>query len=43
MVEIGDEYKFLFMANGGTELTLVESLNAEDLWVSAVKHITNIS
>ena len=38
-IEIGDEYKELFEHNGGEKLTLVESLNSDDNWVSAVKNI----
>ena len=41
IVEIDDEYNKLFKANGGGRLTLVDSLNATDLWVSAVRHIVN--
>ncbi|MFO7843671.1 MAG: ferrochelatase [Bacteroidales bacterium] len=41
IVEIGDEYNKLFKANGGERLTLVDSLNTTDLWVSAIKHIAN--
>ena len=37
IVEIDYEYKELFIANGGQKLTMVESLNADDSWVSAVK------
>lgn len=39
IVEIDYEYKELFIANGGQKLTMVESLNADDSWVSAVKDI----
>lgn len=39
IVEIDYEYKELFIANGGQKLTMVESLNADDSWVSAVKEI----
>ena len=38
-VEIGSEYKELFMHSGGQELQLVESLNSNDDWVNAVKEI----
>lgn len=37
IVEIDREYKELFIANGGEKLTMVESLNADDKWVEAVK------
>lgn len=39
IVEIDYEYKELFIANGGEKLTMVESLNADDAWVDAVKDI----
>jgi ferrochelatase len=42
IVEIGDEYNILFNANGGDRLTLLDSLNATDFWVHAVKHIVNL-
>jgi ferrochelatase len=35
-VEIGYEYKDLFREHGGTELTLVESLNDNNEWVKAI-------
>ena len=37
--EIGHEYKKEFMAAGGEQLTLVESLNDSDPWVDALKQI----
>lgn len=37
--EIGHEYKNEFMAAGGEQLTLVESLNDSDPWVDALKQI----
>ena len=40
--EIGHEYKKAFLNAGGQELTLVESLNADDLWVDALKKIVAI-
>lgn len=39
IIEIGVEYKELFIANGGEELTLVESLNADDCWVKGIQEI----
>ena len=42
VVEIGVEYKELFITNGGQELTLVESLNTSDAWVEGIKEIMNI-
>ena len=38
-IEIGYEYKELFIRSGGTELTLVESLNDSDKWVDAIGEI----
>ena len=36
-VEVGDEFKELFIENGGEEWQLVESLNSNDLWVESLK------
>lgn len=36
IIELGHEYKNLFIEHGGTELTLVKSLNDSDLWVDAI-------
>jgi ferrochelatase len=41
MVEIGKEYKELFIEKGGEKLTMVESLNADDEWVNALKEIVD--
>ena len=38
-VEIGSEYEELFKEHGGEHLQMVESLNAEDFWVNALKTI----
>lgn len=38
-VEIGVEYKELFKQKGGRNLTMVESLNADDEWVLAIERI----
>lgn len=35
-IEIGQEYKDLFLQNGGTKLTIVESLNDSERWVDAI-------
>lgn len=35
-IEIGHEYKDLFLQNGGAKLTLVESLNDNERWVDAI-------
>ncbi len=41
IVEAGDEYKKLFLENGGSELKLVESLNDNDDWVEAISQIVS--
>lgn len=38
-IEIEDEYKNLFIANGGEKLTLVKSLNDSNAWAVALKTI----
>lgn len=38
-VEIGEDYKELFIRRGGEKLTLVESLNDDDEWVEALLSI----
>ena len=37
--EIGTEYQEIFHKHGGEKITLVNSLNANDDWVDAVKEI----
>jgi ferrochelatase len=37
--EIGTEYQEIFKEHGGEKITLVNSLNANDTWVKAVKEI----
>jgi protoporphyrin/coproporphyrin ferrochelatase len=37
--EIGTEYEEIFLEKGGEKIVLVESLNAGDAWVTAVKEI----
>jgi len=39
IVEIEQDYQKMFVENGGDKLQLVESLNAEDVWVKALKKI----
>ncbi len=39
VIEIGDEYHLLFREHGGEKVQLVESLNDNDTWVSAVKKL----
>ena len=36
IIEIGDEYKELFLEAGGEKLDYVESLNYSDLWADAI-------
>jgi ferrochelatase len=35
-IEVGHEYRDLFLQNGGNEFTLVESLNDSGIWVDAI-------
>lgn len=37
IIEIGDEYREIFLEGGGEKLQLVESLNAENKWIDAMK------
>jgi ferrochelatase len=39
--EIGTEYDEIFKEHGGEKITLVDSLNANDHWVNAIKEIVN--
>lgn len=39
IVEIGQDYRELFIRHGGKELVMCESLNAEEEWVEAVKKL----
>jgi ferrochelatase len=36
-IEVGDEFKHMFLEAGGEKWQLVESLNSEPMWVEAVK------
>jgi len=38
-IEIGEEFKDLFIENGGTKLDLVPSLNSEKRWVKAISDL----
>lgn len=38
-LEIGEEYRDLFLENGGEKFNFTESLNADNLWVDAVFNI----
>jgi len=40
-IEIGLEYKVLFLKNGGQNLQMVESLNNSPRWISALEEILN--
>ena len=42
IIEIGDEYKELFIDAGGTVLDYVPSLNYSDQWADAIINITNL-
>ncbi len=42
IIELGVEYKDLFIENGGQELTWVESLNADDAWVEGIRKIVSL-
>lgn len=39
IIEIGRDYRDMFLEGGGEDLQLVESLNAEPLWVEAMKSL----
>ncbi len=41
IVEIDMEYRELFIANDGEKFKMVESLNADDLWVESLKSMTD--
>ena len=38
-IEVGEEFKELFIEEGGEEWQLVESLNSHDLWVESLKRM----
>jgi len=38
-IEVGEEYKDLFIAGGGTQWDLVESLNDSPLWIGLLKEL----
>lgn len=38
-IEVGDEFKHMFLDAGGEKWQLVESLNSEPMWVDAVKEM----
>lgn len=40
-IEVGEEFKELFIENGGEVWQLVESLNAQDLWVESLAAMVN--
>jgi protoporphyrin/coproporphyrin ferrochelatase len=39
IIEIGDEYRELFIEKGGEKLKLAESLNAEPAWIETMEHL----
>ena len=39
VIEIGEDYRNNFIKNGGKELELVESLNAENIWIESLNEI----
>ena len=41
-VEVGDEFKELFMEHGGEEWQLVESLNSNQTWVESIKNMIQV-
>ncbi len=43
IIEIGDEYRKMFMEAGGEKLQLVESLNSQDQWITAMKTLMEIN
>jgi protoporphyrin/coproporphyrin ferrochelatase len=42
IVEIGDEYQELFVANGGEKVQLVPSLNDSPVWISALEEMIRV-
>mgnify|MGYP006282269065 CR=1 FL=1 len=42
IIEIGEDYKKLFLEHGGSELTLVESLNDSSSWADAILKISKL-
>lgn len=40
-LEIGEQYKDLFVENGGEEFGFTKSLNADDIWVNAIYKMIN--
>ncbi len=41
IIEIGLEYKEMFLKSGGEDLTMVSSLNDDDVWVDAIYEIVH--
>ena len=39
-IEVGDEFKEIFMENGGNSWQLVESLNESPLWIEALEQLS---
>jgi ferrochelatase len=42
IIEIGDEYRHLFLRAGGTRFEMVHSLNESPLWTRAISEITGL-
>jgi len=42
VIEIGDEYRELFLSAGGSELLMVQSLNDNPLWINAIAEIAEV-
>lgn len=42
IIEIGEDYRDLFIQLGGEELALVESLNDSDQWIDAIREIVSL-
>jgi len=38
-IEVGDEFKHVFLSNGGEDWQLVESLNDHPLWINALNDL----
>lgn len=43
IIEIGENYRKMFLEKGGEDLQLVESLNVETLWIEALENIVRDS
>lgn len=43
LIEIGDEYREMFLSAGGSDLVMVQSLNDSPLWINAIAEITELN